>query len=124
MRELYEILRANDFTYQHPPALSDKQLSFDIQRVQNVKFPRDVIRDRSGTCIDLAILYASMVNAVGLEPHLALIPGHCFPVVRLPGGQLVAVEATGLAGGLRFGSAGFAKMEPWKIPQARGLTLL
>lgn len=106
----YDLLRANDFTYQHPPALVDKTVSFDVRQVQNVKFPRDTIRDRSGTCIDLAILFAAMVNALGLEPHLALIPGHCFPVVRLPGGNLVAVEATGVGGGLRFGSAGFQDM--------------
>lgn len=107
----YELLRMNDFTYQHPPSLADKTLSFDVRQVQNVKFPRDTIRDRSGTCIDLAILYAAMVNAVGLEPHLALVPGHCFPVVRLPGsGNLVGVEVTGLQGGLRHGSAEFGQV--------------
>jgi hypothetical protein len=110
LQACYELLQANDFTYQHPPALADKTVSFDVRQVQNVKFPRDTIRDRSGTCIDLAILYAAMVNAVGLEPHLALIPGHCFPVVRLPTGNLVAVEVTGVGGGLRFGSADFGPM--------------
>jgi hypothetical protein len=110
LRALYDLLRANDFTYQHPPALDDKTVSFDVKRVQNVKFPRETLRDRSGTCIDLAILYAAMANAVGLEPHLALIPGHCFPVVRLPGGNLVGVETTGVAGGVRFGSADFDRV--------------
>jgi hypothetical protein len=109
----YELLRANDFTYQHPPALLDKTVSFDVRQVQNVKFPRDTIRDRSGTCIDLAILYAAMANALGLEPHLALVPGHCFPVVRLPQSQqLVGVEVTGLQGGLRHGSAPFEQVLP------------
>ena len=75
--------------------------------IQNVKFPRDVIRDRSGTCIDLAILYASMANAVGLKPYLAFIPGHCFPVIELPGGQQIGIEATGIGGGLNHGSQSF-----------------
>ena len=110
LKACYELLQLNDFSYQHPPSLSDKTVSFDAHMVQNVKLPRDTIRDRSGTCIDLAILFAAMVNAVGLEPHLALIPGHCFPVIKLPGGQLVGVETTGVSGGIRFGSAGFDRV--------------
>lgn len=110
LKACYELLLLNDFSYQHPPSLSDKTVSFDAHMVQNVKLPRDTIRDRSGTCIDLAILFAAMANAVGLEPHLALIPGHCFPVIKLPGGQLVGVETTGVSGGIRFGSAGFDKV--------------
>jgi hypothetical protein len=101
----YDLLRANDFTYQHPATLADKSISFDVRQVQHVKLPRDVIRDRSGTCIDLAILLAAMGNALGLEPYLALLPGHCLPVFRLPGGNLQPIESTGVAGGLRFGSA-------------------
>lgn len=99
MRACYEILVANDFTYQHPPKLVQEQASFDPQSVQNVKYPRDVILDRSGTCIDLAILYASMVNAIGLNPVLALVPGHCFPIVLLPSGKYMAVEVTGIGAG-------------------------
>lgn len=99
MRACYEILVANDFTYQHPPELVTERASFDPQHVQNVKYPRDVILDRSGTCIDLAILYASMVNAIGLKPVLALVPGHCFPIVFLPSGKYMAVEVTGIGGG-------------------------
>src|SRR5262249_55321960 len=61
LRACYELLQANDFTYQHPPTLTDRTVSFDAKDVQNVKFPRDTVRDKSGTCIDLAILYAAMV---------------------------------------------------------------
>lgn len=106
----YELLRRNDFTYQHPPALADKTIAFDVRQVQNVKFPRETIRDRSGTCIDLAILYAALLNAVGLEPHLALVPGHCFPVIKTGAGTIVGVEVTGLGGGLRGHSAEFLEV--------------
>lgn len=107
LRACYDLLRANDFTYQHPPTLADRSVSFDLRQVQNVKFPRDVVRNRSGTCIDLAILYAAMANSIGLDPYLALIPGHCFPFVKLPGGNLFAVETTGVGGGIRYGSLDF-----------------
>lgn len=104
---IYELWRRNDFTYQHPPGLTDTNISYDPRFVQNVKFPRDVIRDKSGTCIDLAICMAAMGNAVGLNPYLMLIPGHCFPVFRLPSGNFAPFEATGVSGGLRHGSASF-----------------
>jgi hypothetical protein len=103
LKGLYEIMVANDVTYQHPPTLADTTLSFDNLSVQNVKYPRDVLRDRSGTCIDLAILYASMLHATGLPAFLCIVPGHCFPVVALPDGALAAVEVTGVGGGGRMG---------------------
>ncbi len=105
LKGLYEILVANDVTYQHPPSLTDTTLSFVNTNVQNVKYPRDVLRDRSGTCIDLAILYASLLHATGLPAYLCVVPGHCFPVVGLPDGGLGAVEVTGVGGGGRMGAA-------------------
>ena len=111
LKAIYDLMRMTDITYQHPPGLMDNSVSFDPRNVQNVKFPRDVLRDKSGTCIDLAILYAASANAVGIHSYLALIPGHCFPVFRLPkSGNLIAVEATGVAGGLKFGAADFKKV--------------
>jgi hypothetical protein len=104
LKGLYELLVANDVTYQHPPLVSDTTLSFVNTNVQNVKYPRDVLRDRSGTCIDLAILYASLLHATGLPAYLCVVPGHCFPVVGLPDGALSAVEVTGVGGGGRMGA--------------------
>ncbi len=99
LKACYDLMVESGITYQFPPSLVDHSLSFDAQSVQNVKFPRDVLRDRSGTCIDLAILFASMTNAIGMQPYLALVPGHCFPFVKMPGGGFAAVEATGVRGG-------------------------
>ncbi|MEZ6016678.1 MAG: transglutaminase family protein [Planctomycetota bacterium] len=104
LKGLYEALVANDITYQHPPALVDSTLSFNSNMVQNIKYPRDVLRDRSGTCIDLAVLYASLVHAAGLPAYLCVVPGHCFPVIGMPDGTLAAVEVTGVGGGGRMGS--------------------
>lgn len=54
LKSCYELWQGNDFTYQGPVSLSDKTLSFDNTLVQNIKFPRDIIRDKSATCIDLS----------------------------------------------------------------------
>ncbi len=107
----YELMLLNDFTYQSPRGLDDPSLSFDSKLVQNLKYPRDVIRDKSGTCIELAILFAAMAHDIGLTPYLVVKSGHCFPVIKLPIGKgLVAVEATGIKGGVRFGADPFEKV--------------
>lgn len=110
LKACYELWLANDFTYQGPVGLHDEHLSFDNKTVQSMKFPRDVIRDRSGTCIELAALYCAMAHAVGLKPCMVMIPGHAFPAIRLPSGNLLPVECTGIGGGKRKGSASFEQV--------------
>lgn len=92
-RALYELQIANGMAYQTPSGFLQ-----DYVPGQDVKYPRDVLRDKSGTCVDLAILYASVCEAVGLKTMLVVIPGHAFPVVILPGGGLLPVECTGISG--------------------------
>nr|WP_321468049.1 hypothetical protein [uncultured Desulfobulbus sp.] len=110
LKSCYELELANDFTYQGPVGLSDPTLSFDNTIVQNIKFPRDVIRDKSGTCIELAALYCAMAHAVGLKPYMVLIPGHAFSLIQLPSGNFLPVENTGIGGGKRGGAAPFDKV--------------
>ncbi len=106
LHAIYELWVRNKFVYVSPPGLVDKSVSFDARLVQNIKYPRDVIRDKAGTCIDLAILYAAMASSLGLDAYLALVPGHCFPVFLLPlkkgekERRWWPVEATGIMGGL------------------------
>jgi len=85
----YDFMGAN-IAYQTPPGgVADHKL------VQHVKYGRDVLRNKAGTCIDLAILYGSLCEAVGLKPVLFNVPGHCFPGVYLPkSGKLICVEST------------------------------
>ena len=106
LHAIYELWVRNKFVYVSPPGVIDKSVSFDPKLVQNIKYPRDVIRDKAGTCIDLAILYAAMASSLGLDAYLALVPGHCFPVFRLPlkkgekERRWWPIEATGIMGGL------------------------
>jgi hypothetical protein len=101
LKAAYEMELANDIVYTTP---SGSFLAEGSTSIQDIKYPRDVFRDRTGTCIDLAILYAALAQSVGLYANLMVVPGHTFAVIRLPGGQLLAVENTGLGGGdQRFG---------------------
>lgn len=62
---------------------------------QYIQYPKDTLDRRSGTCIDLAITMAALMEAVGVRSYVALIPGHAIPLVELPSsGQLFAIEST------------------------------
>ncbi|HWE02502.1 MAG TPA: hypothetical protein VG326_08825 [Tepidisphaeraceae bacterium] len=93
-KSLYDLELANHVSYQWSVGL----LTANGGVSQELKYPRDVLRDRSGTCIELAIFYASVCESAGLHCDLVMIPGHCFPVVRLPSGGLLPVEATAISG--------------------------
>ncbi|MCA9218411.1 MAG: hypothetical protein KDB27_35320, partial [Planctomycetales bacterium] len=90
LRAFWRFLEMNRVAYQSPAVGAD---AFD-RNLQHVKYPRDVIRNRAGTCVDLAILWASVAKAVGLQAYVLVVPQHAFPVVRLPSGELCPIEST------------------------------
>ncbi len=96
-RAIYDLEVANGIVYQ-----TSSNFLTEYSPGQDVKYPRDVLRDKSGTCVDLAILYAAACRAVGLKPYLVFIPGHAYPVIKLPSGDLLPVETT-LIGGQTIG---------------------
>jgi hypothetical protein len=105
MKAVYAFMGEN-IAYQTPPVGETGK-----QFIQHVKYGRDVLKNKAGTCIDLAILYGSLCQAVGLEPVLYKVPGHCFPAVKLPqSGRIVPVEST-LIGRAPFLDANVNAME-------------
>jgi len=124
MKELYEIMRAINITYQSPAYQLEQNKSFDTMLLQTLQYPRDTIRKRSGTCIDLAILYAAMMHSVGIKPLLITLDGHCFPIGVTPNGLYVPVEATCVGGGGKdsndFKEAVEIAQKQWKELQKTG----
>ncbi|MCA8975972.1 MAG: hypothetical protein KDC98_14715 [Planctomycetes bacterium] len=111
---IYNTLLVCGVQYKYPPVVQQNGVDvFDKKTVQFVRLPRDVIFNRSGTCIDLAICYSAMVLELGLSPYLMLIPGHCFPVVKV-GTDLVGIEATMVQAGPNGG-------RPWREALAKGM---
>lgn len=65
------------------------------QGVQYVQFPRDTIMNRAGTCIDTAILFSALLEAVGIKTYLILLAGHCIPAMEMPDSEdIYYVEST------------------------------
>ena len=48
-------------------------------RSQRLRSPSEIFRGQAATCIDLALLFASCLEFVGIYPVLFLIEGHAFP---------------------------------------------
>ena len=77
---VHDVLVARDITYVSPPP------SFE-ERGQKVRTPEQVLGDRLGTCLDLALLQAALLEHIGLHPLVVLQRGHAFAGVWLDDGS-------------------------------------
>ena len=71
MAAIYESIRALSITYCSVPA------SFGGLG-QRIRLAGDVIANKIGNCLDMSLLYASCLEAIGLRPIIVLIKGHAF----------------------------------------------
>ena len=87
---IWKFMEMNRISYQLPPGNV-----VEGKVVQHLKYARDVIRNKAGTCADLAVFWASVAKAAGMETCVAGVPGHAFPVFILPQSKRpFAVEST------------------------------
>ena len=68
---IHRTLAAAGVRYVNPPA------SFE-QTGQKIRFPGDVLAHRTGTCLDLALLFAACCEQAGLHPLILLQKGHAY----------------------------------------------
>lgn len=82
--------REYDITYVDTP------VDFTPGSVQRIRLPAEVLEQRSGNCIELAILYASAAEALRLEAAIILVPGHAFVAIRTDqeSGRYYPIETT------------------------------
>lgn len=52
--------------------------------VQTVRLPRDVIVNNQGLCIELSLLWCSVLEHLGVRSAMLLVPGHAFVVAYSP----------------------------------------
>lgn len=69
-QSIYLALHDWGIAYQNPPAGG--------LFTQRIRMPEEVLKDKKGTCLDLAILYCACLEEVGFNPILVLIDGHAF----------------------------------------------
>ena len=69
---IYQALVNRQITYSNPPA------SWDLPHGQRIRSAQTILDEKVGTCLDTAVLFASLLEAAGLHPVIAVIPGHAF----------------------------------------------
>ena len=72
----YAAIQERNITYANPPS------SFEMVG-QRVRLCDTVMDQHLGTCMDMTLLYASVLEAIGLNPILVLMKGHIFAGVWL-----------------------------------------
>ncbi|MEW5818395.1 MAG: hypothetical protein AB1798_23775, partial [Spirochaetota bacterium] len=71
-------LKLFGLTYAVDPATPFKEYSQDRLAVDFLQFPVQTLKYRAGDCDDLSILYAALLEALGIETAFITIPGHIF----------------------------------------------
>ncbi len=92
LRALWKFMEMNRIAYQLPPANV-----VEGKMVQHLKYARDVVRNKAGTCADLAVFWASVGKAAGMDSVICGVPGHAFPAFILPQSKRpIAIESTAI----------------------------
>ena len=92
MEALWRAVCGLDIRYVNPPP------SFE-QTGQRIRPPRQVVADRLATCLDLSVLFAACIEAMGLRPVIVVTQAHAFAglwLARHDFGGSVADDAPGL----------------------------
>lgn len=71
MAAIYGALVQQKIVYSNPPA------NYETSG-QRIRLAHKVLEEKVGTCLDLAVLYAACLEAVGLYPLLFFVNGHAF----------------------------------------------
>ena len=50
---------------------------------QRIRLPEEVLTQSGGNCIETSLLYASVAEALGLDPAIILIPGHAYVAISI-----------------------------------------
>lgn len=73
VRALYDELKARGVSYVMDPQVMAEQLS-----VQRTRLPAEVITSTNAQCLEGTLLFATLLESVGLRPIVVLVPGHAF----------------------------------------------
>tara|TARA_R100000027_G_scaffold61323_1_gene52621 strand:+ start:6664 stop:12570 length:5907 start_codon:yes stop_codon:yes gene_type:complete len=68
---IYDALREQGINYSNPAA------SFETTG-QRIRFGTQILKSRLGTCLDLALLFASIIEQSGLHPLILMHRGHAY----------------------------------------------
>lgn len=80
---MYQALYGYGLKYVIDPDSSFIQLSQNELAIDYVQFPVQTLENRSGDCDDLSVLFAALMEAIGVQTAFLTTPGHIFVAVNL-----------------------------------------
>lgn len=99
-RTIYEYMQATELRYTGVK-YTEETVDNVTTGVQTVRMPRDMIQNNEGLCIELAILWSSILEHLGLDSTMVWIPGHVFVIaysesLGIPFKQGLPIECTAI----------------------------
>jgi hypothetical protein len=94
MRGTYDYMLQTGMRYAGSQGFPE-QIGDTTTTVQTVRMPRDVIITNNGLCVELAILWSSILEHLGIRSYLFLVPGHAFVLVQSEG-NIIPIECTAI----------------------------
>jgi tetratricopeptide (TPR) repeat protein len=79
---LHEAIDLYGINYTPNPVTPYSEASKKKDVVDFLQFPRETFKYKAGDCSDLSILYASLLQAVGIDAAFITVPGHIFVAVN------------------------------------------
>jgi hypothetical protein len=73
VKAMFDELKSTGVTY-----VSDPTIFSQFDRVQRTRLPKQVLASRSAQCLEGSLTFASLMESIGLEPFIVLVPGHVF----------------------------------------------
>ena len=84
VKALYEAVQSSGIHYSNPAGSEDWTIG------QLIRTNDEVIKAKAATCLDSTVLFASLLENIGIQPILALIPGHAFVGFWTHSGQSIS----------------------------------
>jgi hypothetical protein len=78
-RALFEALRHSGLGY----VSSIYTFGNFVDSAQRIRLPEETLSLRNANCIDVSVAYASMLENIGIDPLIFIVPGHAFVGLRL-----------------------------------------
>lgn len=102
----------------------DPEAASEMGFAQRTRLPSDVLTSKNAQCLEGAILFATLMEAIGLEPIIVRIPGHAFAGWHsakdgIPDGTPLFVETTMVHSASYDDAVSYAKSEVEKQNQAK-----
>ncbi len=93
-------------------------ISFAPGSSQRIRLPEEVLSEASGNCIELTLLYASVAEALGMQPAIIIVPGHAYVGIRVDdtNDSYYFVETT-MIGQASFSDAATTGLSEWTEAQ-------